>query len=162
MPHGKTLTSRAAHVLRIMCVLALVALPSADPASAATRPLTVVAVGDSYASGEGAIGDGWDDADCHRSLLAGPRNGALRLNAHRSTSFTSFACSGATTSSLTGPGGQLSMLPSGRIDALTVSIGNDIGVGAVVVGEPQVDGALPVDAVVREWVPATSPPTWTS
>ena len=107
----------------------LAGLP-ARPAGAATQPLTVVAVGDSYASGEGAIGSGWTDASCHVSSLAGPANAASLLNAVRTTSFTSLACSGATT---TGLAGQLSSLGSGPIDALTVSIGgNDIGFAGIV------------------------------
>jgi lysophospholipase L1-like esterase len=108
-------------------------MAASDPAHAAARPLTVVAVGDSYASGEGAIGADWLNAGCHRSGLAGPQDASARLDAVRSTSFTSFACSGATTAGLLGSGGQLSMLPPGRIDALTISIGgNDIGFAGLV------------------------------
>jgi hypothetical protein len=121
---------------------ALVALP-ARPAAAAARPLTVVAVGDSYASGEGAIGSGWTDTvGCHRSSLAAPANAAGLLNAARTTSFASFACTGATatgTSPIRDLPGQLSSVkaafPIGtsRIDALTMSIGgNDIGFAGIV------------------------------
>jgi lysophospholipase L1-like esterase len=120
-------------IIAAAVVLSMFAGYLATPGRAAVRPLTVVAVGDSYASGEGAIGSGWLNAACHRSALAGPQDAAARLNALRSTSFTSFACSGAATSALLGPGGQLSMLPSGRIDALTISIGgNDIGFAGIV------------------------------
>src|SRR3954466_12500477 len=130
-----------------MVALATLAVPglvglSARPAGAATRPLTVVAVGDSYGSGEGAMGSGWTNAGCHVSSLAGPANAAGLLNAVRSTSFTSLACTGATTANLIGTsattttpasGGQLGSLPSGRIDALTMSIGgNDIGFAGIV------------------------------
>jgi hypothetical protein len=115
-----------------LAVAGLVGLP-ARPAAAAARPLTVVAVGDSYASGEGAIGSGWTNAACHVSSLAGPANAAGLLNTVRATSFTSLACSGSTTANLLGTGGQLSRIPSGRVDALTMSIGgNDIGFAGIV------------------------------
>jgi hypothetical protein len=109
------------------------------PPPRVVHPLKIVAVGDSYASGEGAIdlgGAGWLNAACHRSALAGPRNAALRLNEFQPTSFESFACSGATTSSLLGPdGGQLGRLapPPAMIDGLTISIGgNDLGFSGIV------------------------------
>jgi hypothetical protein len=117
-------------VIAAALALSAFGLAAPGPAEAAVQPLTVVASGDSYASGEGAIGSRWVNANCHRSLLAGPRNAADRLDMLRSTSFRSFACSGATTSGLVG---QLSTLPSGRIDALTVSIGgNDLRFAPIV------------------------------
>ena len=112
-----------------LTVAALVGLP-ARPAAAAAKPLTVVAVGDSYASGEGAIGSGWTDPVCHLSSLAAPANAAGLLNAVRTTSFSSFACSGATTATVAT---QLTSLPSTPIDALTMSVGgNDIGFAGIV------------------------------
>ncbi len=113
-----------------LAVAALVGLP-ARPAAAAAKPLTVVAVGDSYASGEGAIGSGWTDTvGCHRSSLAAAANAAGLLNAVRTTSFTSLACTGATTAGVTT---QLGSLPKGTIDALTMSVGgNDIGFAGIV------------------------------
>ncbi len=68
---------------------------------------------------------GWYLEGCHRSALAGPEQAAERLIAQAGGGVFQFlACSGATTKSLLG---QLSQLRSGRIDALTVSIGgNDV------------------------------------
>jgi PASTA domain len=60
-------------------------------AAAAAPALHIVAVGDSYASGEGAIGAGWASATCHRSSLAGPQDAAARLDTLRPTTFTSLA-----------------------------------------------------------------------
>ncbi len=83
------------------------------------RDLLLVSIGDSYASGEGnpdiaqktttqIDSDGrpyqqiipplWLDQRCHRSLLAGPAQAALRLahdNKRVAVTFISFACSGA-------------------------------------------------------------------
>ena len=108
---------------------------TASPAHAQEGSMTVVAVGDSYASGEGAIGAGWVIPDCHRSAIAGPENAAGRLNGLRRTRFHSFACSGAATANLLGSEGQLSKIPTGRVDALSMSIGgNDLDfVGIVLV-----------------------------
>jgi hypothetical protein len=121
--------------------LSLFALGGATPSHALVTPLRIVAVGDSYASGEGAPGPAWIDSSCHRSPIAGPQDAAARLNVFP-FSFMSFACSGATTSSLQGPGrdldgkplpAQFSRLPVGPIDALTISIGgNDIGFAGIV------------------------------
>lgn len=106
------------------------------PASAGVRTLMVVASGDSYASGEGAIelDKGWANATCHRSNLAGPQNATVRLTASgHPTTFVPVTCSGATTASMLGSGGQLAALPSVPIDALTMSIGgNDIGFAGIV------------------------------
>jgi hypothetical protein len=132
----------------VLSALTAVVLPAA-PASAAVGPLRLVAVGDSYASGEGAIGAGWTNALCHRSALAGPEDASVRLSALRPLAFTSLACSGAVTGSLAGagsappsaaqsllgPGGQLGFvgLPGERIDALSLSIGgNDLGFSSIV------------------------------
>lgn len=111
----------------------------AGPASAAISPapLNIVAVGDSYASGDGDIGSGWIDAPCERSAGAAPEQAAEQLNGDRPVTFTSFAClngvieGGTPAENLLGPGGQLSQVdPSGTspVDALTISVGgNDIG-----------------------------------
>lgn len=114
----------------LVCAAALLGLLlAASPGHAAVVPLTIVAVGDSYASGEGAPWGDWLDESCHRSSIAGPQDAAARLSV-LPPSFSSLACSGATTSTLLG---QLSSLPSGRIDALTISIGgNDIGFAGIV------------------------------
>jgi hypothetical protein len=102
----------------------------AVPASAAAPPMTVIAVGDSYASGEGAIGPGWINPTCHESPLAAPRDAANQLNAFRPTSFISFACTAATTSVVRG---QLASIPLGPVEALTMSVGgNDIGFGSII------------------------------
>ncbi len=122
---------RAAVALSFVLSVVGCALFAPGAAHAAVRPLTIAAVGDSYASGEGAMGGAWLNAACHRSALAAPEDAARRLDSL--AGFSSFACSGATTSSLLGPTGQLAMLPSGPIDALTISIGgNDLGFAGIV------------------------------
>lgn len=121
-------------------------------ASAAAPPLNIVAIGDSFASGQGDIGAGWIDPACYRSAGAAPERAAGMLNA----TFTSFACSGSviepeaasgttnvspaqTLLGLFGNGqlnGQLNAVDPGRntpVDALTISIGgNDINFHTVV------------------------------
>src|SRR4051812_25261257 len=68
---------RAVSQLRTALALAVTALVFAAPAAgAATASLSLAAAGDSYASGEGAIGRAWIDAGCHRSSLAGPEDAA--------------------------------------------------------------------------------------
>jgi hypothetical protein len=125
------------------------ALMPVTAAAAAAPALKVVAVGDSYASGEGAIGAGWTNATCHRSSLAGPQDAAARLDTLRPTSFTSLACSGAMTASLLGSGGQLSLIPAFPVDALTMSIGgNDIGFAGIVLTCLAVDDCTTLDASV--------------
>src|SRR4051794_28162839 len=88
-------------------------------------PIVLAGLGDSYASGEGAMGGAWTDFVCHRSELAGPKLVADRLMTDLPNSIFQFlACSGATT---TGFQGQLRALREGVIDAITVSIGgNDV------------------------------------
>ena len=117
-------------------------LASPAHAAATAQPLNVVAIGDSYASGEGDIGSGWIDSACQRSAGAASERAAGQLNGIRPVSFTSFACQGSVIDSaegspaLLGPNGQLSKVdPSGStpVDALTVSIGgNDIGFDKIV------------------------------
>jgi hypothetical protein len=115
-------------------------------------PITIVSVGDSYASGEGAPdlpgagvplprwrGDNRDMSavKCHRSNNAAPALAAKLIASIRPASFFHFACSGAViTPDLTGPGGQLATaarIVGGPIDVLIISIGgNDVGFAAVV------------------------------
>jgi hypothetical protein len=131
---------------------------SARPAAAAPFPLNIVAVGDSYASGDGARGGGWTNAGCRRSSLAGPENAATRLVLLRpGSSFTSFACSGATTSLVLG---QLASIPAGRVDALTMSVGgNDIGfAGIVATCMNPLDICNRLDASVTASITTTLPP----
>jgi serine/threonine-protein kinase len=125
-----------------LAALAVVSPLLAVPAHAATtQPLNAVAIGDSYASGEGDIGPEWLDPACHRSAGAAPERAAIQLNAVRPVAFTSFACygsvidpaegSGSSGQALLGGNGQLSQVDPSRtmpVDALTISIGgNDIG-----------------------------------
>lgn len=118
------------------------------PARAASPQLNVVAVGDSYASGEGAKGSDWIDGYCHRSALAAPQLAANMLNQVWSTQFSSVACSGSVIQngpngahellnsspmSWLGTYGQLASVTGPPIDALTVSIGgNDLDFGDIV------------------------------
>jgi hypothetical protein len=118
-------------------------------------PITIVSIGDSYASGEGApdtdaSGNLWlgDNADrlamtsCHRSARAAPAVASRLVAAVRPIVFHSFACSGHTMASLSASNGQIAIL--GRvlrsegitsIDALIVSAGgNDIGFAVIVGG----------------------------
>jgi hypothetical protein len=128
------------------------------PAAAAPLPLNLVAVGDSYASGEGARGAGWANAACHRSSLAGPENAAARLVLSRpGSSFSSFACSGATTSGVLG---QLASIPGNRVDAVTMSVGgNDIGfAGIVMTCMNPLDFCNRLDASVTASITSTLPP----
>ncbi len=111
--------------------------------AAATQPLNIVSIGDSYASGEGDPGpNSWIDSYCHLSDRAAPHQAAEMLYNDRPLSFSSYACSGSVIEDtpgdtidpphdprkqLLGPGGQLSQIGTRPIDALTISIGgNDI------------------------------------
>lgn len=106
-------------------VAALLALPLALGASAlpsaAAQPDHYVALGDSYAAGNGT---GWPDLSlsCYRSSLAyAPLIAASRPN----TSLSFRACSGADTTDVTG--GQSAALTK-RTDFVSVSVGgNDVG-----------------------------------
>ncbi len=144
-------TSSVAGLALALATLATgaLALPlrHAGPAGATVAPLTVVSVGDSFASGEGAIGGGWlpDGGNgCHRSPIGGHQ---LAANRFTGAVFTPLACSGAETGApgkplpdaahrLLGPGGQLSLAvptPGTAVDALTLSIGgNDLDFANVV------------------------------
>lgn len=121
--------------------------------------ILLVALGDSYASGEGnprnvdawiaspgAFDAYWDDAACHRSVLGGPARAALALeqaSPRTSVTLVDVACSGATIEQgILGPqpnAAGLSQIEQVRqivgdrpIDAVTISIGgNDVGFGSV-------------------------------
>jgi len=121
-------------------------------AQAQIVPITIVSVGDSYASGEGAPdlpgpgaplprwrGDNRDGmaVKCHRSNNAAPVLAAKLISSIRPASFIHLACSGAVITDLTTPlTGQLAIaagLVKGPIDALVISIGgNDVDFAAVV------------------------------
>lgn len=113
----------------------------------------IVAMGDSYSSGEGnpeSSGAPWrdDKSQCHRSANAGPAKAALEAEEasdQTSVTFVHLACSGATIDDgLLGPQPFLSD-PSGfdqlaafdrlierKVDALTMSVGaNDVGFGSI-------------------------------
>jgi lysophospholipase L1-like esterase len=125
-----------------------------------SRNLLVVALGDSYASGEGnprnvrswlRVGGSftpyWDDDACRRSVRGAPAQAALALersDPHTSVTLLFLACSGATVDSgILGPQRgagqsasqveQASRILGGRAaDLVTVSIGgNDVGFGSI-------------------------------
>jgi hypothetical protein len=134
-------------------------------------PITIISVGDSYASGQGApdvaspfaVAGRWsgDDNDhmavgCHRSNNAAPVKAVALLKAIRPVKmFHHFACSGAVITDLTKRSGQLDSMVTavgagGTVDALIISIGgNDINFAAVVGGCL----VLPCEA----WTPAAFP-----
>jgi lysophospholipase L1-like esterase len=135
-------------------------LPETGPA---TDGFQVAALGDSYASGQGAPNDywwwqiwkpHWDDKRCYRSRWAPTTQAVQRLNAQgHAIEYHSFACSGAEIeegligeyegrspevgdSPLMAQVDALAALWSdpGRIKAVTISVGgNDAGFGLVVV-----------------------------
>lgn len=101
----------------LVCTVAL----AAAPAAVAAEPDEYVALGDSYAAGNGT---GWPDLSlsCYRSSLA---YAPLIAKARPNTSLRFRACSGAETGDVTG--GQTAALSAGT-DFVTVSIGgNDVG-----------------------------------
>jgi hypothetical protein len=100
-------------LLALALLLAVAAVARGPDARAAVEDFVIVAIGDSYFSGEGNPDvpqvlnpDGsvaqpavWQDARCHRSALAGPSLAAAALQQARPdlrVRFASFACSGAT------------------------------------------------------------------
>jgi len=115
-------------------------------------PISIISIGDSYASGEGApdtdasqslwLGDNSDGLamSCHRSARAAPVEASRLVAAVRPVVFHSFACSGATMAQLSISGDQLTRLTSilrsqgiASIDALIISAGgNDIGFAEIV------------------------------
>jgi len=112
---------------------------SASPVSAG-KPLTIVALGDSYSSGEGNAPFDLDAAGCDRGSNAWPRLLGQRLTG---STVRIIACSGAKTTALTssfkGQPPQLaalrSLIASGvRPDLVTITIGgNDAGFGPTIV-----------------------------
>jgi hypothetical protein len=137
---------------------------SAMPPAEHNEAYVVASLGDSYASGEGAIGDGWLDTYCHRSELAASYQAFQRQSAlippPAKSRFIFLACTGSVTEratsdrkTISGANGQLSKLPPGRIDALILSIGgNDVGFGPIAAtcafapwfcsGDPQIRSQL--------------------
>jgi hypothetical protein len=62
------------------------------------RPLTIALMGDSYASGEGAKGDGWIEDVCHRSKYSGGELALKKLKIERNDiefDYINVTCSGA-------------------------------------------------------------------
>jgi lysophospholipase L1-like esterase len=115
---------------------------TAAQTSTAAQPLNIVALGDSYASGDGDIGSGWTDAACLRSAGAAPERAADLLNTIRPVTFTSLACyntvvdepsDGVPAQSLLYQLSQVDPSRTDPVDALTISIGgNDIGFSTIV------------------------------
>lgn len=103
-----------------VATVAVTALLTAGPASAATR--NYVALGDSYSSGVGAGSYTSESGSCDRSPNA---YSALWAKAHTPTSYVSVACSGATTSSVIS--GQVSALSSATNLISVTAGGNDVG-----------------------------------
>jgi len=169
----------AMYTFRRTLTIGLVTLAAATPlftaaahaAAAIGPPLNIVAIGDSFASGQGDMGSGWLDSACYRSAGAAPQRAAAQLIAQGlPVTFTSFACNGSVienpptgSESLLGPTGQLSQVSqlegsngNTPINALTVSIGgNDILFSNIVqecmvplnscYNDPNVDAALAYD-----------------
>jgi lysophospholipase L1-like esterase len=105
----------------VLLLAASIVLVLAVPASAATV-VNYVALGDSYSSGVGAGGAISSSGSCDRSTNA---YSALWAAAHAPASYTSVACSGATTSSVNSS--QLSALStSTTLVSITIG-GNDAG-----------------------------------
>jgi lysophospholipase L1-like esterase len=105
--------------------LAVTAITAAAPASAAPA-VRYVALGDSYSSGLGAGPYDPASGSCDRSANAYPERWAA---ANSPASFTSVACSGATTSDVLSS--QVSAL-SGATTLVSITIGgNDVGFSSV-------------------------------
>ncbi|MGH8959630.1 MAG: SGNH/GDSL hydrolase family protein [Jatrophihabitantaceae bacterium] len=104
--------------------LVIAALALAPPASAAGD--RYVALGDSYSSGVGSGSYISASGDCLRSTLAYPQ---LWANSHAPSSYSSLACSGATTTDVVN--NQVSAL-SGSTTLVSISIGgNDLGFASI-------------------------------
>ncbi len=120
--------------IAVAVVSSLVAslLVGGAPASAQTDAVSVLSLGDSYVSGNGA-GGYVGDADCYRTPNAWPVVYAREL-AQNGTSATAhhFACSGATIDDLDGQI-QAAMAVGVNPDVVVVSIGgNDLGFSDIV------------------------------
>jgi len=111
-------------VTAVLFAISALVVAMAVPAAAAGA--NYVALGDSYASGVGA-GDYIDSSgDCDRSPNA---YSALWANANAPASYTSVACSGATTASV--ESSQLSAL-NGSTSLVSVTVGgNDVGFSSI-------------------------------
>lgn len=135
---------------------------TARAVDATVKNILMLALGDSYASGEGNprnvqawIEQGelfssfrpyWDDAECHRSVHSAPAQAARNLEkstSQTSVTFVDVTCSGATVAQgILGQqtGGLPSQLAAARsiigsspVDLVTLSIGgNDVGFGSVI------------------------------
>jgi lysophospholipase L1-like esterase len=124
---------RARIVIALVSSAAAAALAFAAPASAAGA--NYVALGDSYSSGVGA-GDYIDSSgDCDRSPNA---YSALWADANSPASYTSVACSGATTSDV--ESGQLSAL-SGSTTLVSLTIGGNDENFAGIMEDCNLDGS---------------------
>lgn len=116
----------------VICAALAVAAPKPAGAVPVTEPFRYVAMGDSYASGEGLDPFESGSGDCHRSPRAHPRlvtlpgeAAPIASDADPLISFESAACSGADIDDLANF--QISALGSDT-DLLTISIGgNDAG-----------------------------------
>ena len=127
-PHKRTRTRRPA-LKRVFLVLASVLTAGttvlATNASAAGG-VNYVALGDSYSSGVGSGSYISSSGNCLRSTLAYSQ---LWANAHSPSSYTSVACSGATTTDVLNS--QLSAL-SASTNLVSITIGgNDVGFSSV-------------------------------
>jgi lysophospholipase L1-like esterase len=73
--------------------------PSSSTQAIPFRDVVIASLGDSAASGEGAMGSGWLDGTCHRSRIAGSAQAAARaqqtLGSAVTVHFWFLACSGA-------------------------------------------------------------------
>lgn len=128
-----------ADVERINCEVERPPRSRPDPVPDPPDPqFDMVALGDSYSSGEGtyAYGDGPGDAVCHRGVLAWP---ARLARDGDYDSFRSRACTGAETIQLIGPypskgqTAQLEPVVDFRVELVTITIGgNDLGFGDLV------------------------------
>ncbi|MEU7817487.1 SGNH/GDSL hydrolase family protein [Pseudonocardia sp. NPDC049154] len=106
-------------------VLALAATLTGVQAAAAAEPVDYVALGDSYAAGVGATPDGTSGA-CARSTASYPARYAAATGP---ASFTSVACSGATTAGVLRD--QISAVTKDT-DLVTITVGgNDTGFAPV-------------------------------
>ncbi|ACU73657.1 secreted hydrolase [Catenulispora acidiphila DSM 44928] len=127
-PHKRTRTRRPA-IKRALLVLAAVTTAfttvMATDASAASS-VHYVALGDSYSSGVGSGSYISSSGNCLRSTLAYSQ---LWANAHSPASYTSVACSGATTTDVLNS--QISALSSStNLVSITIG-GNDVGFSSV-------------------------------
>jgi len=130
--------------------------------NATVKNVLMLAMGDSYASGEGNprnvdawVEQGglftnfrpyWDDEGCHRSVRSAPAQAALALekaSTQTSVTFVDVSCSGATmTQGILGQQtGQLpsqlaqarSIIGNSPVDLITLSVGgNDVGFGTII------------------------------